>query len=165
MMDGEDSVYQHSLPEPERRKPFKESAVGKGNQRIRIAIWATAGLLIVVVIVAFSLAIANSTNTFVGGDSERDSSPAANGAGMPTDDEGGFDFDYGGTGGVDEARDSFSYDDFSYSSSDDGGSYNVDHISTRESTYAPTYEPTNEVRELQKVHVKEPTFIVSLRTQ
>ena len=162
MMDGEDSVYQHSLPEPERRKPCKESAVGRRNQRIRIAIWTTAGLLIVVVIVAFSLAIANSTNTFVGEDSERDSSPAANGAGMPADDEGGFDFDYGGAG---EARDSFSYDDFSYSSSDDGGSYNVDHISTRESTYAPTYEPINEVRELQKLHVKEPAFIVFLRTQ
>lgn len=148
MMDAtsfneEDPVQQHSLPEPERRKPYNASTVGRRKRIIRIAIWSIAGLLIVIVIVAFSLAIVNSTYPSVDEDSARDSSPVVNEADMPSEDEGGFDFDYGGVVSV---RDSLSYDDFSYSSADDGGSYNKDYTSTEEPTYFPTDEPTFEVR-------------------
>ena len=138
----EDPVQQHSLPEPERRKPYNASTVGRRKRIIRIAIWSIAGLLIIIVIAAFSLAIVNSTYPSVE-DSTRDNSPAANEADMPSEDEGGFDFDYGGVGGV---KDSLSYDDFSYSSADEGGSYNKDYPSTQEPTYFPTDEPTYEVR-------------------
>lgn len=134
-----DPVQQHSLPEPERRKPYNPSTVGRRKRTIRIAIWSIAGLLIVIVIVAFSLAIANSTYPSVDKDSTRDSSPAANEADLPSEDEGGVDFDYGGVGGI--------IDSLSYRSADDGGSYNVDNISTEEPTYFPTYEPTYEVRD------------------
>lgn len=131
MMDAtsfneEDPVQQHSLPEPERRKPYNASTVGRRKRTIRITIWSIAGVLIVIVIVAFSLAIV------------RDSSLTANEADLPSKDEGGFDFDYGGVGGI--------IDSLSYRSADDGGSYNVDNISTEEPTYFPTYEPTYEVR-------------------
>ena len=143
MMDAtsfneEDPVQQHSLPEPERRKPYNASTVGRRKRTIRIAIWSIAGVLIVIVIVAFSLAIVNSTYPSVDEDSIRDSSPAANEADLPSKDEGGFDFDYGGVGDI--------IDSLSYRSADDGGSYNVDNISTEEPTYFPTYEPTYEVR-------------------
>ena len=143
MMDAtsfneEDPVQQHSLPEPERRKPYNASTVGR-KRTITIAIWSIAGLLIVIVIVAFSLAIVNSTYPSLNEDSTQDSSPAANEADLPSKDEGGVDFDYGGIGGI--------IDSLSYSSADDGGSYNVDNISTEEPTYFPTYEPTYEVRD------------------
>ena len=142
MMDAtsfneEDPVQQHSLPEPERRKPYNASTVGR-KRTITIAIWSIAGLLIVIVVVAFSLAIVNSTYPSLNEDSTQDSSPAANEADLPSKDEGGVDFDYGGIGGI--------IDSLSYSSADDGGSYNVDNISTEEPTYFPTYEPTYEVR-------------------
>jgi len=140
MMEGasfneEEPVEQHSLPEPERRKPYNESAVGRKRLLlIRLAIWTTAGILIAIVIVAFSLAIINNTYPE---DTTRGSSPAVNEPDMPSEDEGGLDFDYGGGAG---GEDLGSYDDFSYSSADDGGSYNVDDISTEDPTYFPTYE-------------------------
>ena len=132
----EEPDQQHSLPEPERRKPYNESAVHVGRKRllIRLAIWTTAGLLIAIVIVAFSLAIIKNTYPE---DTTRGSSPAVNEPDMPSEDEGGLDFDYGGGAG---GEDFGSYDDFSYSSADDGGSYNVDDISTQDPTYFPTYE-------------------------
>ena len=139
MMEGasfneEEPDQQHSLPEPERRKPYNESAAGRKRLLIRLAIWTTAGLLIAIVIVAFSLAIIKNTYPE---DTTRGSSPAVNEPDMPSEDEGGLDFDYGGGAG---GEDFGSYDDFSYSSADDGGSYNVDDISTQDPTYFPTYE-------------------------
>ena len=86
----EEPVQQHSLPEPERRKPYNESAVGRKRLLIRLAIWTTAGILIAIVIVAFSLAIINNTYPE---DTTRGSSPAVNEPDMPSEDEGGLDFD------------------------------------------------------------------------
>lgn len=142
---------QHSLPTPERRKPYSESSAKK--TKLRTLIWVVAALMIVVVILAFSIAYVNSTDDGESSSgSSGNSAPVGNTRDPALDDnapeDGGMDFDYGESGGAGR----FSMDSFSssYNSADDGGSYNVQNDAftgepTMKDTFEPTYEPTMEI--------------------
>mmetsp|Transcript_11316 Transcript_11316/g.23143 ORF Transcript_11316/g.23143 Transcript_11316/m.23143 type:complete len:155 (+) Transcript_11316:3435-3899(+) len=140
MMDDEclnESEEQgHSLPSPEPRTPYSQTE--SRRKKLRYLLWTIAGLLVVVVILAFSIAFVNSTSSNGNSSSSASSNTRDPAFGSNTNEDGGMDFDYGDVGdGSAVSLGSFD-NDSSYSSADDGGSYNPDN------TFEPTFEPTLE---------------------
>ena len=137
----------HSLPSPERRKAYSETS--SKRKRLRYLIWTIAGLLVVVVILAFSIAYVNSTSSEGSSSSSASTNTRDPALDDNTNEDGGMAFDYGDVGDGNAATLGSYNSDSSYSSADDGGSYNVaSDVSsgdpTIDNTFEPTFEPTFE---------------------
>eukprot|EP00562_Extubocellulus_spinifer_P021622 CAMPEP_0178615738 /NCGR_PEP_ID=MMETSP0698-20121128/2835_1 /TAXON_ID=265572 /ORGANISM="Extubocellulus spinifer, Strain CCMP396" /LENGTH=248 /DNA_ID=CAMNT_0020254515 /DNA_START=156 /DNA_END=902 /DNA_ORIENTATION=- len=147
MMDDvcldESEEQEHSLPPPERRKAYSETA--SKRKRLGYLIWTIAGLLVVIVILAFSLAYVSSTSKNGSSSSSASTNTRDPAFDDDTNNNGGMDFDYGGVGDGNAASLGSYGSDSSYSSADDGGSYNpASDVSSGDPTTENTFEPTFE---------------------